>query len=68
MVSFLSIVSPVRAIKMNVLLLTLVNLNDIDGNNVYQATLREFAKHGHRVYLVSPTEKRNNENMMLLTR
>lgn len=43
---------------MNVLFLTLLDFNSIDEKNIYTDLLREFAKHGHRLFVISPVEKR----------
>ena len=43
---------------MNVLFLTLLDFNSIDENNIYRDLLREFAKHGHRLFVISPVERR----------
>ena len=45
---------------MNLLFLTLVGFNSIQERNLYTDLLREFAKNGHRVYAVSPAEKRTH--------
>lgn len=46
---------------MNVLFLTLVNIYDINEHNIYTDLLREFAKRDHKVFILSPTERRNKE-------
>lgn len=43
---------------MNVLFLTLLDFNSIDEKNIYTDLLREFAKHGHRLFVISPVERR----------
>jgi len=43
---------------MNILFLTIVNFDSIDEHNIYTDLLREFVKHGHKVYVVSPVERR----------
>lgn len=43
---------------MNVLFLTLLDFSSIDEKNIYTDLLREFAKHGHRLFVISPVEKR----------
>ena len=43
---------------MNVLFLTLLDFNSIDEHNIYTDLLREFVKHGHEVYVISPVENR----------
>lgn len=43
---------------MDVLFLTLLDFNSIDEKNIYTDLLREFAKHGHRLFVISPVERR----------
>jgi len=45
---------------MNVLFLSLLDFNSIAEHNIYTDLLREFVKHGHNVYAVSPVEQRRN--------
>jgi hypothetical protein len=45
---------------MNVLFLSLLDFNSIAEHNIYTDLLREFVKHGHNVYAVSPVERRRN--------
>ena len=45
---------------MNILFLTLVNI-DIKDRGIYSDLMRCFANHGHSLYIVSPTERRNNK-------
>ena len=47
---------------MNILFLTLIDFDNIDDRGIYQDLLREFAKHGHKVFVVSPVEKRKKQN------
>ncbi len=44
----------------NILFLTLYNMTDINKNGIYEDLLRQFIKDGHRVYVVSPAERRFN--------
>ena len=50
----------------NILFLTLSNVSNIDESGIYQDLLREFARKGHRVFVVSPTERRNKEKTHLI--
>lgn len=43
---------------MNVLFVTMARLSDMSQPGIYTDLLREFAQHGHRVYAVTPTERR----------
>lgn len=45
---------------MNVLFLTLVEFESLQARNIYTDLLREFVKNGHKVYAISPVEKRRN--------
>lgn len=43
---------------MNILFLTVVDFDNIDEQGIYTDLLREFVKQGHKVYVVSPVERR----------
>lgn len=45
---------------MNILFLSLSNVNDINKSGIYTDLLREFTKNGDHVYVVSPIERRYN--------
>ena len=45
---------------MNILFLTLSDFNSIDERGIYTDLLREFVKNEHKVYIISPVEKRKN--------
>lgn len=45
---------------MNVLFLSLLDFNSIEEHNIYTDLLREFVKHGHYIFAVSPVERRRN--------
>ena len=51
---------------MNILFLTLLDFNSIKENNIYTDLLREFVKHGHAVYVISPVERRKKQKTKLL--
>lgn len=51
---------------MNILFLTLIDFNTIDEPGIYQDLLREFAKHGHNLFVISPVERRKNQETKLL--
>ena len=42
---------------MRVLFLTLLNFGTFDERNIYADLLREFIRHGHEVYCISPVER-----------
>lgn len=50
----------------NILFLTLSNVSNIDESGIYQDLLREFTRKGHKVFVVSPTERRNQEKTHLI--
>ena len=45
---------------MNILFATLVDVNSLDERGIYQDLMREITHLGHKVYIVSPVEKRLN--------
>ena len=51
---------------MNVLFLTLLDFDSIDERNIYTDLLREFSKHGHSLYVISPVEKRKKQETKIL--
>lgn len=51
---------------MNVLFLTLLDFNSLDERNIYTDLLREFAKHGHDLFVISPVEKRKNQGTRVI--
>ena len=51
---------------MNVLFLTLSYFNSLDDRGIYTDLLREFVKNGHVVYAISPIEKRNGKDTVLV--
>lgn len=53
---------------MNILFLTLEDFNSLDGHGINQDLLREFVKHGHYVYVISPTERRNSSKGKIIRR
>ncbi len=51
---------------MNVLFLTLLDFNSLDERNIYTDLLREFLKHGHNLFVISPVERRKKQKTKLL--
>ena len=51
---------------MNVLFLTLVEFATLADRNLYTDLLREFVKNGHKVYVVSPIERRQKKKTHLV--
>lgn len=50
----------------NVLFLTLLDFGSLDERNIYTDLLREFAKHGHDLYVISPVERRKNQEAKVI--
>lgn len=46
---------------MNVLFLTLLSFESLQERNIYTDLLREFVKNGHEVFVISPSERRENK-------
>lgn len=53
---------------MNILFLSLGKYYSINEHEIYADLLREFVKHGHRVYIVSPCERREGKPRQKLIR
>jgi glycosyltransferase involved in cell wall biosynthesis len=51
---------------MNILFLTLKDFETIQYSNIYTDLMREFVKNNHYVYIISPTEKRKQQNTYLI--
>lgn len=51
---------------MNILFLTLSDFNTIYGTGIYQDLIREFKKHNHNVFVISPVEKRKAKRTYLI--
>ena len=51
---------------MNILFLSLLDFTTFDEKNIYSDLLREFIKHGHNVFCISPVERRKKEKTHLL--
>ncbi|WP_294234865.1 glycosyltransferase family 4 protein [uncultured Chryseobacterium sp.] len=43
---------------MNILFLTLVKIDSLRQRGIYHDLMREFSKHGHHLYIISPSERR----------
>jgi len=50
---------------MNILFLTLFRIAEINERNIYADQMRKFSAEGHKVYIVTPTERRFNEETAL---
>ena len=51
---------------MNVLFLTMNVFTDIEMHNIYSDLMKEFIRHGHRPYIVTPREKKLGEETALI--
>lgn len=51
---------------MNLLFLTLLDFSSINEYNIYTDLLREFCKHGHSVYVISPVERKTNQKTKII--
>lgn len=51
---------------MNILFLTLNSFSSIKEKGIYSDLLREFAKNNHKLCIVTPVEKRKNEETTLI--
>lgn len=47
---------------MNILFLTMANINSIDESNIYSELLKEFTLQNHNVYIASPLERRQKKS------
>ena len=53
---------------MNILFLTLVDINNLDSKGGYPDLLREFVKNGHNLFIVKPSERRHKKKTQLIQR
>lgn len=51
---------------MNILFLTLLDFDSLETSNIYTDLLKEFIKHEHSLYIVSPTERRFKKKTQLI--
>lgn len=51
---------------MNILFLTLADFNSLEERTIYTDLLREFAKRGNKVYVISPVEKKYHKKTRLI--
>lgn len=56
-----------RDCKMNVLFMTLVAFDSLSEQGIYTDLLREFVKHGHEVFVISPIERRHRKESYIVT-
>lgn len=51
---------------MNVLFLSLLDFDSVEESNIYTDLLRKFREYGHKIYVVSPSERRKNRRTEVL--
>lgn len=51
---------------MNILFLTLLDFSTLNESGIYTDLMREFIKDNHKVYIISPTEKRKQQPTRLI--
>ncbi|QFF98019.1 glycosyltransferase WbuB [Psychrobacillus glaciei] len=51
---------------MNIIFLTLSDINSIYDSNIYTDLLKEFKNHGHSIYIVSPCERKNKKTTYVI--
>lgn len=51
---------------MKILFLTLLDFDNIDEHNIYTDLLREFKKNGHKIYVISPIEKKKKKSTYIV--
>ncbi|MEG2232684.1 MAG: glycosyltransferase family 4 protein [Bacilli bacterium] len=51
---------------MNVLFVTISSINSINEKTIYTDLLREFIKNGHKVYIISPIERKYHKKTYLI--
>lgn len=52
---------------MNILFVSLLKFKSLEERNIYTDLLREFVRNGHRVDVISPTERKYGEKTQILT-
>ena len=51
---------------MNILFLTLLDFESLEEHNIYTDLLREFTKQNHQLFVISPVERRKNQNTRIV--
>lgn len=54
--------------NLNILFLSVIDINNINDRGIYQDLLRKFRDEGHNVFIISPTERRNKAETALYVR
>lgn len=50
---------------MNIVFLTMINIQNVKIHGIYEDLMRKFCKEGHRVYIVTPRERRTGDKSQL---
>jgi len=50
----------------NILFLTLLDFSSLDEKNIYTDLLREIRRHGNKIYVVSPSERKNKNRTHII--
>ena len=51
---------------MNIIFITVSNINSIDDKGIYISLVRKFRNEGHQVYMVSPAERRMQQETHII--
>jgi glycosyltransferase involved in cell wall biosynthesis len=54
------------SVSMKILFLTIVKIEEINSRGIYTDLMRKFRDEGHELYIVSPSERRNNKATRLI--
>ena len=52
---------------MNILFLTLLKVDTLKIRGIYQDLMNEFVSHGHKIYIISPLERREQKSSILIS-
>ena len=55
-----------ESVKVKILFLSLLDFTNIEEHNIYTDLLREFRKHGHELYIISPVERRHHKKTYVI--
>lgn len=51
---------------MNILFLTMVKMNSVESKGIYTDLMRKFRNEGHKIYIVTPTERRDGRKTSVI--
>ena len=55
-----------ESVNVKILFLSLLDFTNIEEHNIYTDLLREFRKHGHELYIISPVERRHHKKTYVI--